>query len=77
MTTHLQLVSVPLELIALVTYYFEDYILFSLNRCLRVLQISVMQYAEGGTMERMIQEQKGEKFSENAVLDYFTQVVHI
>lgn len=34
----------------------------------------VMQYAEGGTMDRMISEQKGIKFAENTVLNYFTQV---
>ncbi|VIO96709.1 Protein kinase domain containing protein [Brugia malayi] len=34
----------------------------------------VMQYAEGGTMDKMISEQKGVKFIENIVLNYFTQV---
>ncbi|KAL3997880.1 Serine/threonine-protein kinase nekl-2 [Acanthocheilonema viteae] len=34
----------------------------------------VMQYAEGGTMDKMILEQKGIKFVENTVLNYFTQV---
>uniref|UniRef100_A0A0N5ARF8 non-specific serine/threonine protein kinase n=1 Tax=Syphacia muris TaxID=451379 RepID=A0A0N5ARF8_9BILA len=34
----------------------------------------VMQYSEGGTMDNMICERKGVKFSESAVLDYFTQV---
>ncbi|VDN00834.1 unnamed protein product [Thelazia callipaeda] len=34
----------------------------------------VMQYAEGGTMDKMISDQKGIKFDENAVLNYFTQV---
>ncbi|CAI5439455.1 unnamed protein product [Caenorhabditis angaria] len=35
----------------------------------------VMQYAEGGTMERMIQEQRPEKFAEKTVLEYFTQIL--
>ncbi|CAJ0946421.1 unnamed protein product, partial [Mesorhabditis belari] len=35
----------------------------------------VMQYAEGGTMERMIQEQRGEHFHESSVLDFFTQIL--
>lgn len=34
----------------------------------------VMQYAEGGTMDQMISEQKGIKFPEHIVLNYFTQV---
>ncbi|VDN35023.1 unnamed protein product [Gongylonema pulchrum] len=34
----------------------------------------VMQYAEGGTMDRMISERKGVKFNESTVLNYFTQV---
>ncbi|VDK84957.1 unnamed protein product, partial [Onchocerca ochengi] len=34
----------------------------------------VMQYAEGGTMDKMISEQKGIKFAESIVLNYFTQV---
>lgn len=33
-----------------------------------------MQYAEGGTMDKMISERKGIKFAENTVLNYFTQV---
>ena len=35
----------------------------------------VMQYAEGGTMDEMITEQKGTKFPESSVLNYFTQVL--
>lgn len=34
----------------------------------------VMQYAEGGTMDKMICEQRGTKFPEESVLNYFTQV---
>ncbi|RCN36173.1 kinase domain protein [Ancylostoma caninum] len=34
----------------------------------------VMQYAEGGTMERLVHEQKGVNFPEAQVLNYFTQV---
>uniref|UniRef100_A0A915ABQ3 non-specific serine/threonine protein kinase n=1 Tax=Parascaris univalens TaxID=6257 RepID=A0A915ABQ3_PARUN len=34
----------------------------------------VMQYAEGGTMDKMISDQKGVFFSEQQVLNYFTQV---
>ena len=36
-----------------------------------------MQYAEGGTMEKMITEQNGVHFQEPLVLNYFTQVFHI
>ncbi|CAI2300880.1 unnamed protein product [Caenorhabditis sp. 36 PRJEB53466] len=35
----------------------------------------VMQYAEGGTMERMINEQRPDKFPEKQVLEYFTQIL--
>ncbi|XGW19498.1 hypothetical protein V3C99_003390 [Haemonchus contortus] len=35
----------------------------------------VMQYAEGGTMERLVQEQKGVNFPESQVLNYFTQIL--
>ncbi|KHJ80264.1 hypothetical protein OESDEN_20062, partial [Oesophagostomum dentatum] len=37
----------------------------------------VMQYAEGGTMERLVQEQKvaGVNFPEAQVLNYFTQIL--
>ncbi|VDK58515.1 unnamed protein product [Anisakis simplex] len=34
----------------------------------------VMQYAEGGTMDKMISDQKGVFFTEPQVLNYFTQV---
>ncbi|MFH4983929.1 hypothetical protein AB6A40_010638 [Gnathostoma spinigerum] len=34
----------------------------------------VMQYAEGGAMDRMIAEQNGVKFLECEVLNYFTQI---
>ncbi|KJH53197.1 hypothetical protein DICVIV_00508 [Dictyocaulus viviparus] len=33
----------------------------------------VMQYAEGGTMEKLVQDQKGVNFPETQVLNYFTQ----
>ncbi|PAV71159.1 hypothetical protein WR25_07354 isoform F [Diploscapter pachys] len=35
----------------------------------------VMQYAEGGTMEKMITEQNGVHFQEPLVLNYFTQIL--
>ncbi|KAK5977286.1 Serine/threonine-protein kinase nekl-2 [Trichostrongylus colubriformis] len=35
----------------------------------------VMQYAEGGTMEKLVQEQKGVNFPESQVLNYFTQIL--
>ncbi|KAK6057239.1 hypothetical protein COOONC_05246 [Cooperia oncophora] len=35
----------------------------------------VMQYAEGGTMERLVQDQKGVNFPESQVLNYFTQIL--
>ncbi|KAE9415439.1 hypothetical protein Angca_006850, partial [Angiostrongylus cantonensis] len=35
----------------------------------------VMQYAEGGTMEKLVQDQKGVNFSEAQVLNYFTQIL--
>ncbi|VDD86563.1 unnamed protein product [Enterobius vermicularis] len=47
--------------------YFES---FKAERGLSI----VMQYAEGGTMDNMISERKGVKFSESTVLKYFTQV---
>ncbi|VDO61411.1 unnamed protein product [Heligmosomoides polygyrus] len=35
----------------------------------------VMQYAEGGTMEKLVQDQKGVNFTETQVLNYFTQIL--
>ncbi|VDO48775.1 unnamed protein product [Onchocerca flexuosa] len=35
----------------------------------------VMEYAEGGTVDKMIAERGGIKFLESIVLNYFTQVV--
>ncbi|KAK6020652.1 hypothetical protein OSTOST_13691 [Ostertagia ostertagi] len=35
----------------------------------------VMQYAEGGTMERLVHDQKGVNFPESQVLNYFTQIL--
>ncbi|KHN79682.1 Serine/threonine-protein kinase Nek8 [Toxocara canis] len=37
----------------------------------------VMQYAEGGTMDKMISDQKGVFFSEQQVLNYFTQTENV
>lgn len=59
---------------ALKTKFFVLYL--SLLQAERGLSI-VMQYAEGGTMDNMISERKGVKFSESTVLKYFTQVFGI